>query len=528
MMKDNQSSSLSLQPAEITEIPSASTTSAPGCCLYELVEDIIHRHQSMANQNRARLICNIDPALPARLLLDKQRFLSMLDDLTRSCVNTCRDGQVSLQFMRAANEAHTMSVEISIQSGEDHLGQSYRSLFKTELLSVHNDIQQLGGQVSLPGPDTPFGMSFSLPFETVTDAFAQHNRPDSCIVVLEPERASQSALARILGEITPRLKYAQNLQQLRQTLGEVQNISLLVVGLSGQESADRLLITELQEISPPGQIPVLVLIEPGTKQFLPDGWVKLGKPIRKKGLIRVANKMIRQFLDTRETPRRHVLVVEDNEINLKVISKLLNRHDLSYSIATCGEMAVKLFPESHVDLVLMDIHMPGMDGIEASRQIRALNQQGADVPIIAMTADTLHDTRVQCRSVGINDALIKPLEMEDIQTCLNSWLYPDEEQAVTQTENLDDPVAEMREELHDMLINMLPGYLRQLESFAEQKDLVGLADTAHALAGGASYCGTEQLKHSALALEAIIQSNDPDHYEESLQKLLESISLLLR
>ncbi|ASV32710.1 hybrid sensor histidine kinase/response regulator [Maribacter cobaltidurans] len=105
----------------------------------------------------------------------------------------------------------------------------------------------------------------------------------------------------------------------------------------------------------------------------------------------------------------HILVVEDNKINQVITKKMLNKKDISCDIASSGEEAVTLSQENVYDAILMDIHMPGISGEEATIQIRKFDQQ---TPIIALTAISLDDSVESFYAAGCNDVITKPFKPE--------------------------------------------------------------------------------------------------------------------
>ena len=118
-----------------------------------------------------------------------------------------------------------------------------------------------------------------------------------------------------------------------------------------------------------------------------------------------------------------ILVVEDNEINRELALTWLGRLGLSADTANDGGEAVQRAQAVAYDLILMDMQMPVMDGLAATRAIRAL-PGGADVPILAMTANAFDDEREQCLAAGMNDFIIKPVNMRTLQSSLLRWLEP--------------------------------------------------------------------------------------------------------
>lgn len=110
-----------------------------------------------------------------------------------------------------------------------------------------------------------------------------------------------------------------------------------------------------------------------------------------------------------------VLVVDDNEINRFFMKKLLMRWGISVDFAENGEIAVSKVQSNKYNLVLMDIHMPVLNGTEAASTIRKCNNgQFADLPIIALTASILQDDINDIYESGMNDYIAKPFNQEDL------------------------------------------------------------------------------------------------------------------
>lgn len=126
-----------------------------------------------------------------------------------------------------------------------------------------------------------------------------------------------------------------------------------------------------------------------------------------------------------------VLVVEDNPVNQEVIRALLARHGLGCELAADGAAAVARAAEADYPLIFMDMHMPVMDGLEATRRIRRLPRHLA-TPIIAMTANVYEDDRQGCLTAGMNAHLPKPVDPQALAQLLLSWLGPPAPQAGAQ------------------------------------------------------------------------------------------------
>jgi len=125
-------------------------------------------------------------------------------------------------------------------------------------------------------------------------------------------------------------------------------------------------------------------------------------------------------LDTARTRGVRVVLVEDNEINQEVAIGQLEDAEIAVDLAENGEIAVRMVRNKDYDLVLMDMQMPVMDGVEATRVIRA-DPRFNSLPIIAMTANAMAADRDRCLEAGMNDHIAKPIDPEQLFRVLLRW-----------------------------------------------------------------------------------------------------------
>jgi signal transduction histidine kinase/ActR/RegA family two-component response regulator len=117
-----------------------------------------------------------------------------------------------------------------------------------------------------------------------------------------------------------------------------------------------------------------------------------------------------------------VLVVDDNAINRKVASALLQRLGLSVELAESGQQALDLLASTPVDLVLMDLQMPDLDGAATTRALRLREAGGSRTPVIALTASALPEELASCLAAGMDATLTKPVQLRELRRMLGRWL----------------------------------------------------------------------------------------------------------
>jgi len=115
--------------------------------------------------------------------------------------------------------------------------------------------------------------------------------------------------------------------------------------------------------------------------------------------------------------QRNILVVDDDEINRMVVRVLMERRNYRVIEAASGPEALDLIKGETLDIVLMDLSMPGMDGLETTRRIRS-DDAGSQLPVVALTAHTSHKEQQMCLAAGMNAVLRKPFDSEQVDRLL--------------------------------------------------------------------------------------------------------------
>lgn len=241
-----------------------------------------------------------------------------------------------------------------------------------------------------------------------------------------------------------------------------------------------------------------------------------------------------------------VMAVDDNPANLKLIGALLD--DLVQHVILCdsGQDAVEQAKQSQLDLILMDIQMPDMDGIRACELIRHLPHQ-QQTPVIAVTAHALEGQREKLLAAGMNDYLAKPIEEDKLSTLLLRY-QPGMHVAAPQLAEPVEPVidhnvtlnwqlalrqAAMKPDLAREMLQMLLAFMPEVRNKVEEQ-LVGetpegLLDLIHKLHGSCSYSGVPRLKKLCHTLESQLRAGTaPEELEPELLELLDEMDNVAR
>lgn len=119
--------------------------------------------------------------------------------------------------------------------------------------------------------------------------------------------------------------------------------------------------------------------------------------------------------------RKRILCIEDNDSNLRLVSRIVEGEKHDFLMAVDGLTALELAQREHPDLILLDINIPGLNGLELARRLKA-DPALAAIPVIATTANVLRGDRERCLAAGCDEYLAKPLDVRELQTLLRAYL----------------------------------------------------------------------------------------------------------
>lgn len=225
--------------------------------------------------------------------------------------------------------------------------------------------------------------------------------------------------------------------------------------------------------------------------------------------------------DSGKGRKLHVLVVDDSDVNRLLATSQLDRLGHSHETARSGLAALDLMSTGHFDAVLMDWHMPGMDGLEATRRWRDQHDPDGRLPVITMTASAMAGDRERCLDAGASDYLSKPVSIGDLGNMLTRWCAggadatPPDAEADSPLSKIDDLIADLGDasvvhSIVEAFLDMVPQYRAAATTALATGDRPSIRRHAHTLKSTAIMLGTEDLATACSVLESAAMDDGAD------------------
>jgi two-component system, sensor histidine kinase and response regulator len=260
-------------------------------------------------------------------------------------------------------------------------------------------------------------------------------------------------------------------------------------------------------------------------------WHLQSQPIITRGTL-VSDEALRRY-------EGHVLLVEDNPVNQKVAVRFLERMGCHVRIADNGAEAVKAYQEGRFDLILMDLQMPVMDGLMATRRIREIENGQRMTPIVALTANAMSGQINLCMEAGMNAFLTKPLEIARLHETLELYgLATQPSESITgaahstgtpvnlaRLNEITDGDAEFAYELASTFVSSGEQVFEELQAALDSADRNALTRAAHKLKGASANIHADSLRDLAYALETQAAKVDQPRLKELVRELRESFDV---
>ena len=245
-----------------------------------------------------------------------------------------------------------------------------------------------------------------------------------------------------------------------------------------------------------------------------------------------------------KTERRlHVLLAEDNLVNQKLATALLEKIGHRVTLAAHGAEALRKWSADRFDLIFMDVQMPEMDGLEATTRIREGERlRGTHTPIVAMTAHAMTGDRERCLAAGMDDYISKPIQRKTLTTMLSRYFAEENPRLAESEASSGAPVAqavdrsallgrldgdeELLQQLIDIFMTESKPLQEQVAQSVRENDAQALERGAHKLKGAVSVFGASQAMQAAQALEKMGKQCELNGAPDALRELEKQMAAL--
>ena len=535
------------------------------------VEGVADAHAQRAEVKGLELVCSLAEDCPTYVHGDPGRLRQVMVNLVGNAIKFTERGEVVIRVeSESESDTHTV-VRFSVSdTGIGIPADRQKALFQRFVqgdgsttrryggtglgLAISNDlIELMGGTVGLqsePGRGSTFWFTVPLEKQAAPEAILLA-APDELnglrVLVADDNSTSRTILSRMLDALGCEVgvaasgAHAVELLQSAARAGHPYRIALLDMQMPDMDGE---LTAQAVKQSPVTRDTILVLLTSTGKRGDAARMEALGcagyllKPIKRRELSEVIMAVLGQSrgkapdsrprLVTRHTLSElkdmRILLAEDNPINRKLAVTLLARAGYAVETVENGAQAVDALKKGRYSLVLMDVQMPEMDGLQATERIRAEEGEHSHIPIIAMTAHAMKGDRERCLAAGMDDYLSKPLQTKDLFDAMERWMQQPPPRAVLQqptvsvearAEKEPPPVKRQEslghfggdEQLYDQLLSEFVAHLGEdiehLKAALESQDVPTFTRLAHSLKGVSATFGAEQLTRVAQQLEAL-------------------------
>lgn len=439
--------------------------------LHECIENAVESIAVAATKKQLELICHIDSRVPAEVIGDGPRLRQVILNLLGNALKFTVKGEVvvRVETYPAADQPDTVRISI-VDSGigipAHRLSSVFESFVQVDssitrrfggsglgLTICQKLIELMGGRIGVEselGKGSRFFISVPLP--RLPGAAAQPVTPssgleNSAILIVDDNASSRNMLQDLTGDMKMHPQLAANAAGALSLIGQQETpFKVFLIDADMPETDGFALAASIRLRPGCAQTPIVMLlsgdlqVESARCQTL-GNTTHLRKPVVRSRLQAKLQTILEEAstnkpaaAPTKTTAKSatrplRVLLAEDTPVNQVVARKIMENAGHSIRIAGNGAIAVAAFQEEKFDLILMDLHMPEMDGLTASREIRRLEKESgteSHILIVALTANAMKDDQDRCIAAGMDAYLSKPIRPQELHATLQR-LFPAED-----------------------------------------------------------------------------------------------------
>lgn len=513
-----------------------------------LLEEMVTIMSKSAHMKGVEFIFELGP-LPEKLIGDVFRIRQVLNNLLSNAIKFTSSGYINLS-VRGQSLLHGIhELEIRVEDTgigisrkdknklftafsqlDDSINRSYQGT-GLGLVICQELVKLMRGQLtlkSIPGQ----GSTFTVVIRTnqLSQRYTLSTIPEwlnKRIVIFDPHPLSRRATARMMKSLGARVHCVESITYLQSVVGPTDYLFATLPTF--KESAREQMLEALCVFEAKKRVLWYSGDEPLTEYtaYIDDFEAQIRMPVTPSKLDGLLHGNVQEKISPLQTklnalPRARILAVDDMDMNLKLLDTWLADSPVQLTLSTSGPDSVAKCRAQPFDLILMDVQMPGMDGIQATRLIRQTELNGK-TPIIAVTAHAFKEEQERLLSSGMEDYLPKPIDFSTLLNAIKRWCQGAENKGMA-VPSLDWQLALKRSNQNKLLaMEMLADFISHLPQAAEAirrewdaRNLKAMQDEVHRLHGACCYTGVPKLQSLVHELESALKRSNHYQVSESL------------
>ena len=552
--------------------------------LRELIEDTMALLAPAAHKKGLELTLMMYTDVPENIRTDPLRVNQVLTNLLNNAIKFTHSGNVSVRVQLEEDHQDHLHARIDITdtgiglsaSAQKKLFQAFtqgdtsttRQFGGTGLGLVISEklVEKLGGDIGLTSEEhkgSTFWFSFRCEKQPLQESSTTAWLSDKRLLICEALPISRFSLMQSLenqdAEVTAVTHYWEIGMKLSHAKQPFDALLVSYHDMRRTTPFKKQIQAMVEKFQP--DIPIIVIAntdDATLEKFVNKVALRYGlsRPFSQKQLYKICYQALN--LKTKKPARKrakttysdqavHVLAVDDNTTNLELLAAFLNNLGVTVTTSESGQEALTCIKEQTFDLILMDIQMPGMGGMETTQRIHQYCQMHDFplIPIIALTADVTEIKREKFIQAGMNDYETKPINEEKLKALLNNWTScqfvlkqskpiapPESKQLVLLDPELGKHLAGGKQATADkllaLLMQQLPQDKAEIEAAFTKADWQALGDIIHKLHGSCCYCGVPALKVASQKAERLTKAGNTKQTQFAIESLLTVINDTLK
>lgn len=512
----------------------------------------------------------IEHKIPVKLIGDPLRFKQILTNLISNAIKFTEHGSVTIKAFLKVNHATHPTIKIDvIDTGIGLRPEEKNRLFTAfkqadisttrrfggtglGLVICQKLIEKMGGTINLdsePGKGTNFTFDIKAEVFNKNESHLSNTTfKEIKILCFEPNQRHQAGIKEILALYQINPSFCQSMEHAQQLKDSLNSFDVFLLSLDGDESPA--IISFIKEITH-STAKIIYHAKERNSNELSTPTPLLNKPISYKKLYNQLKDLLQntpsssttlKTLTYKKLCQASILIAEDDPINQFLLRSLLEKHHLNIKMVNNGLEAIEASLTHAFDLIIVDLQMPQMGGIETAQNIRRQQGINQNKPIIAISANIAPEQYQDLQKAGINDALEKPFNESQLIERLVQWLEKSEQNAASK-EGLElkpDAIdwqqclsimagnTDNAKQMLEQFTQQLEQDYRQIQVFYEAKQLTELAALIHKTHGASAFIGVPFLKDSLKSLEIALNKKHSDTRLSALyQTLIKDIEAVL-